>query len=156
MGATLGGGVLALLRGGVVLWTQFDEAGELGGIEVIEVLIGIVFGFFAGGAMLGFFSGLLVGAILGWLAGRSAISCRRRLMATSVAMSAACGLSLSALFGLMTLDEFHGWHPLLPALATSIVTLAAALGGAWLAIKVANAAWGRGDSGSLPKSEAES
>ena len=29
MGATLGGGVLALLRGGVVLWTQFDEAGEL-------------------------------------------------------------------------------------------------------------------------------
>lgn len=156
IGAVLGGGVLALLHCGVVLWTQFAEGGDRGGIGVIEVLLGDAVGFFAGGATLGSLSGLLVGTILGLIAGRSAIPFRWRFMVISVTMSAACGLGWSALFGLTSFDENHGWHPVFPALATSSVIMAAALGGVWLAIKVADAAWGRGDLGSLPKSEAES
>jgi hypothetical protein len=156
IGATIGGGTWALLRGCVVLWTQFHGSRGLGVFEVVETVLSETVGFFAGGAILGAVSGLLVGTALGLIAGRSGIRFRGRLVVLSATMCAASGLGWSALLGLTTLDESHAWHAPFPILAMSIVILTAALGGVWLAVKVADAAWGRGDLGSLPKAEAKS
>ena len=106
------------------------------------------------GAVLGAISGLLIGISLGIIAGRTGTGFRRRFLILSATTSAACGFGWSAVLGLVTFDESHAWRPVLPILATFLVILTAALGGAWLAVKIADAAWGRGDLGSLPKPEA--
>jgi hypothetical protein len=137
----------------VLLWTRLNESRGPGVIEVVETLLGETVGFFAAGAILGAVSGLLVGIALGLIAGRSGSRFRGRLVVLSATMCAASGLGWSALLVLATSDESHAWHSPLPILTTSIVILTAALGGVWLAVKVADAAWGRGDLDSLHKSE---
>lgn len=145
-GAAVGGGVCALLRGSAILWTRLAESGELGGFAEIEAVLAETVGSAAFGAILGAFSGLLIGTTLGIVAGRSDTCFRGRLVVLSAMMFAASGLGWSALLGLTTFEEFHTWHPPLPILTAFIAILTAAMGGVWLAVKIADAAWRRGES----------
>lgn len=156
IGATLGGGLAALLRGCAVIWTRLVGSGEFGEIAGIEAILAEIVGFATFGAILGAISGLLIGIALGIIASRRATRFRGGLLILSVLASATSGLGWSALLGLMAWGESGTWHSLWPILGTSLVIFTAAVGGAWLAIRIADAAWGRGDLDSLPKSEAKS
>lgn len=156
IGAATGGGIAALLGGCVILWRRFAEHGDLIEIPGIEAMLSETVGAAGFGAILGAISGLLIGTSLGIIAGRTSSRFRGRFLVLSVTMSAACGLGWSAVLGLISFDESHAWRPVLQILATSLVILTAAMGGAWLAVRIAETAWGRADLGSLPKSEAKS
>ena len=146
IGATVGGGSVAFLRAFAVLRESFVEGKVLVEIAGIEEAVAETVAFVCLGAILGAISGFIVGTMLGVIAARTSNRFRKTLRLVSVAMSASSGLVWSALFGHVTL---YSWiiEPLAPPiLGMVVVILAAAFGGETLARKIADAAWGCGDS----------
>ncbi|MBL7042246.1 MAG: hypothetical protein ISR77_26655 [Pirellulaceae bacterium] len=153
IGATAGGGSAAFLRAFAVLRKSFVEGKGLVEIAGIEEAVAETVAFVCLGAILGAISGFIVGTTLGVIAARTSKRFRKALRLVSVAASASSGLVWSALLGHVTLHP-RFIEPLAPPIFTMVVViLAAAFGGETLAKKIADAAWGTRDSGSLPKSE---